>query len=150
MSAASSRANCGLGAKTMTTTLDDVLAAVLEIKALLEGRRAGGGLSRADKAQLEALLPVVAGVFGSKSFLIKELLQTDAAGLKLVLGSSSAKALGRLLRRGEGHTVAGLVVERLGQEGGTAIWKISKVVSGLSEGSETPAVSRRDPGGGLR
>jgi hypothetical protein len=109
-------------------TLDQVYAEVLRLAQLVEAREASR-LSRADLDRLGGLLPVVAAVFGSEAFLVRELLQADHAGLALVLAGCSGRSLGRLLRRGEGVPVGGYVVERLGQEGGAVLWRVVKVVS---------------------
>ncbi len=113
-------------------TLDDVFAEVVRVRQLVEAGRVESRLSRADQARLAAILPVAAGAVGSAPFLVRELLRLESAGLRLVLAGVSGKALGRLLRRGEGQPVAGLVVEQVGVEAGSTLWKVSKVLSGVS------------------
>lgn len=112
-------------------TLDDVFAEVVRVRQLVEGS-AFCRLSRVDQARLGAILPVVAATVGSAPFLVRELLGLESAGLRLVLAGLSAKALGKLLRRGEGVPVAGLVVEQVGVEAGAMLWKVSEVLSVVS------------------
>jgi hypothetical protein len=96
--------------------------------AALKGRGASR-LSQADQHKLAAILPAVLGLLGSENFLVRELFRTDAAALRLVLGSCSAKSVGRLLRRAGGVPVNGLVVLRVGTQDGSALWAIEKVLS---------------------
>ena len=112
-------------------TLDDVLTELHGLRALLQDR-GPSRLSRADRDRLGAILPVVVASLGSSPFLVRELLHLDSVGLRLVLAGLSGKALGRLLRRGEGQPVNGLVVEQVGVEAGSALWKVSKVLSEVS------------------
>jgi hypothetical protein len=104
------------------------LAAVLDRLARLEAGAVTRRLSRADRERLERLLPVIAAAVASDGFLVSELLRLESPGLRLVVGASSARSLGRLLRRAEGVPVGGYVVERLGQEGGAVLWRVLKVV----------------------
>lgn len=103
------------------------LAALALRVAALEAR-GSSRLARGDVDRLARLLPVVAAVFGPNNFLVRELLRADAPGLRLVLGSCSAKSVGRLLRRAEGVPVNGLVVGRVGSDAGSVLWQILKVV----------------------
>lgn len=84
----------------------------------------GTMLSRADRDRLERLLPVWAATFGSAPTLAREVRQHDAAGLRLVLGTLSAKQLGRLLRRADRQPIAGVAVERCGVESGAVLWRV--------------------------
>ena len=108
-------------------TLDDLLLELRQVRRLLEAREASL-LSRPDLDRLGTLLPVIAAEVGSEAFLVREVIAAESAGLRLALGARSGKALGRLLRRAEGQPVGGLVVERLGQEGGAVLWRVLKVV----------------------
>ena len=103
----------------------------LQVQAL-HARGSASPLSQADQDTLGRLVPVVVAERGSRNFTVKELLQAPTPGLKLVLGDSSSRRLGKLLARGEGTVIATYMIEKIGTEGHAAIWRIVGVVPGVS------------------
>jgi hypothetical protein len=101
-----------------------MLAELQAIRAAVEQPRRPLTVTRADRAYLVRLLPAVGGVFGSESFAARDLLEHDSAAVRLVVDGSTAKKLGQLLRRAEGHPIDGLMVERSGIELGVVLWQI--------------------------
>lgn len=107
-------------------TLDALARAIADLHAKVDrllSRRALT-LRRGDRAQLEKILPAVAGAIGSTEFLARELPAHASAAVRLVVRGLSVKALGRLLARAEGVPIDGFVVQRVGVEVNVAIWKI--------------------------
>jgi hypothetical protein len=92
---------------------------------LVEARAA---LSRSDCARLTTLLPMIAGALGSSPFLVRELYVHESPDLRLGLIGIGAKALGRMLRRASGVSLAGHVVERVDREAGSTLWRVLAVV----------------------
>jgi hypothetical protein len=85
--------------------------------------------SREDIEKLERLLPAAAGLFGNSGFRTRELLlDPGIAGLNL----GGHQALGNLLSRAASDSVivAGLVVERVSQEHGAAVWVVANKLPG--------------------
>ena len=111
--------------------LQQQMVGLMDRVAAVEGRGTSR-LSKADQDQLERLLPVLAATYGSRNLTVKELLAAPAPGLKLVLGDSSSRRLGKLLARGEGTVIATYMIEKIGTEGHAAIWRIVGVVPGVS------------------
>src|SRR5689334_11083695 len=73
-------------------------------------------LSRADRALLVTLLPVLAEVTGGECFLARELVEASDDRVRRVLGGRSPRTIGRLLRRAEGVAVDNYCVESHGHE----------------------------------
>jgi hypothetical protein len=122
-----------------------LVAGQQRIIALLETRhRPATGLSRADRALLGRLLPVLGGVFGSELFNSADLCEHQAAALTLVLHGLNAKQVGRLLRRAVGTPIGGYLVERVGVEAGAVLWHVVRVpgFSGNEKVSVPHATSR--------
>ncbi len=85
-------------------------------------------LSRANRTALGAILPAVAGVFGSREILTAEILTSESPGLRFVLaGWESAARLGILFRKASGTPIAGFMVERMGSEANAALWRVVAV-----------------------
>lgn len=84
-------------------------------------------LSRADRALLARLLPTIGGAFGSELFLTRELFESESAALRLVLRGLNAKQVGRLLRRAEGQTIDGYLIQREGLELRAVLWRVVQV-----------------------
>lgn len=103
---------------------DAVLAELRAIRQLLERQQRPSSLTRADRTALARLLPAVGGVFGSDLFMVRELFESTAAAVRLVLEGCNPKQVGRLLRRAEGVPIAGLMVQRDGSELHAALWRI--------------------------
>ena len=111
--------------KPDTPLLGRILAEVQRIRQGLEGRRArASALSRTDRENLTKLLPAIVGALGSELFLVRDLFQSDAPALRLVLADWNALRLGRLLRRAEGHAIDGHMVQCEGHELGAALWRV--------------------------
>ena len=109
--------------------LDEVLA---KLDRLLNRRDV---LSRRDREQLARILPAVAGCVGSEIFTSRDLIDHESAAVRLVVRGVTAKTLGRLLTRADGRPITGLVVERVGDEGHVALWRIAACgVFGVSGG----------------
>ena len=79
-------------------------------------------LNHADLERLAALLPAIAGVWGSEWFRVSEVKAT--AAVQLVAGDVSPSEVGQLLRRAVGHDVGGWTVERGGQERDRVLWRV--------------------------
>ena len=103
--------------------------AALEAKwAAFEQREIARRLSRNDHERLDKLLPAIVGVFGSTPWLVREVIAHESVGLRLVLGGTSARSLGRLLARGCGVPIDGLVIERVTEEDHALLWSVSQIV----------------------
>lgn len=100
-------------------------AEVADLKRLIE-RPHARSLSRADRATLSRVLPVLAGVFGSELWTAREVLAHTSDDLRIVLAGWSSKALGRLLKRGAGSAVDGLCVVAEGDEAGSTLWCVRR------------------------
>ena len=85
-------------------------------------------LSRADRDALTVILPAIVGHLGSDVFLASELIHAEAAGVRLVLRTWTARRLGRLLKRATGIVVDGFIVERRGTEAGAVLWAVVGVL----------------------
>ena len=106
-------------------TLDDVVAELRAIRQLLEAAaRPSCSLSRSDRATLARLLPPIAGVFGSELFLVRDLFDSDAPALRLVLSGLTTNQVGRLFRRGEWQAIDGYLVQSEGSELNTVLWRV--------------------------
>jgi hypothetical protein len=80
-----------------------------------------------DCAFLAELLPVVGGAFGSEPVLIGELCRHD--GVRRVLGARSPASLGQLFAVAAETVlnIDGYEIERFGNHGSRALWKIWRV-----------------------
>ena len=76
------------------------------VERLLETRRP---LSREDMDRLGTILPAVAGAWESESFASRDLATN--AGVRVVLRGLSIKQVGKLLSRGAGIPINGLMIE---------------------------------------
>jgi hypothetical protein len=133
---------------TTTATSDLDLALLAAIRTIVReelraARRPVVSLSRADRARLARILPAIGGVVGSDEFLVRELFESDAAALRLVLRGLTPIQTGRLLRRAEGRIIDAYRIERSGAELHTTLWRVVQV-SGVLE-AQTPAVPPRVP-----
>jgi hypothetical protein len=106
--------------------LRELVAGQRQIIHLLEQqqRQQPSSLTRQDRVVLARLLPAIAGVFGSELFVTRELFESDAAALKLVLHGLDRKRVGRLLQRGEGQVVDNYVICREGTEQHATLWAL--------------------------
>jgi hypothetical protein len=123
--------------------LRDRLAAVENRLSALEAARPTDRLSREDRDRLSRVLPAIAGALGSAPFAIREL---QGPAVALACEGLSPRRLGRLFLRGAGQPIGGFVIERVGDEGGCALWSVRKVVSeGFSaeETTQAPSITRR-------
>jgi hypothetical protein len=107
---------------TPAPTIDDVLAELRAIRQLLESRKRPAPLTRADRARLARLLPVLGAAFGSEPFASRDVL--DDPGARVVLRGCSNKAIGKLLARGAGVSIDGFLIERAGVHVGLALWRV--------------------------
>lgn len=110
-----------------TGLLVEVLAELRAIRTALETPRPVSTLTRSDRARLAAILPAVGGVLGSELFTVRDLFESAAAAIRLVLHGMNRKQIGRLLARGEGQAVDGYLVQRDGSELGVILWRIVQV-----------------------
>lgn len=74
-------------------------------------------LSAADKELLANILPRAFAAFPGNPFLAREMASFLPA-------SKNTKSLGWLFHRALGVPIGGLTVERAGEEGGTALWRV--------------------------
>lgn len=125
--------------KQIFSRTDELLALVLAelqaIHGLLEQQRRPSSLTRSDGKQLSRLLPVIGGVFGSESFLARELFERDAPALRIVLDGLSTKAIGQLFKRAENIPVDGFMVQSDGTELNTVLWRVVRVDGFVGEGN---------------
>jgi hypothetical protein len=100
--------------------LDRILSELAELRAMMRPNANHGS----DITLLERILPAVVGRFGSASVTTKLILSDPA--IRAI--SPSSGALGCLLgRAAEAYlTVGGLVVNRIGQEHGAAVWTVER------------------------
>jgi hypothetical protein len=98
-------------------------------------------LSRADLALLGRLLPAIGGALGSEPFLARDLFAS--AAVRLVLSGLNTRQIGRLLRRAEGHTIDGYLIERVTVELGAILWRVVQVPK--FPGNEKVSVPPRVP-----
>jgi hypothetical protein len=124
-----------MAASALTADADvAVLAAALvalqrRVEAL-ERRLAARTLSAADRERLRGLLPAWGGAFGSDAKSAAEIGGADHAGIQIVIGGLSVKALGRLLTRAvSAGPIGGFVLEDAGTERGARLYSLQKVVS---------------------
>ena len=107
----------------VAVTLEDLMREVLRLRSLverlLETRRP---LSREDMDRLGTILPAVAGAWESESFASRDLATN--AGVRVVLRGLSIKQVGKLLSRGAGIPINGLMIERAGHEINVNLWRI--------------------------
>ena len=102
-----------------------VLDELRAIRAALEQRqRPLVPPSRADRAFLGKLLPVLAATYGSDGFTSRDCHEDDDPGLRLVLGPMSPKKIGKLLARAEDIAIDGLTLQRMGLEYQVTTWRI--------------------------
>ena len=108
--------------EAIQVTLADVMRELVAIRILLEDRRRPSPLTRADLGVLTRLLPAIAGAFGSELFTSRDLAAD--AGVRVVLRGLSIKRVGKLLSRGAGIPINGLMVERAGHEINVNLWRV--------------------------
>jgi hypothetical protein len=111
-------------ADQVAALLRELVAEVRGLRADLTRDRRPSRLTRHDRDRLVAILPAAGGVFGSELFTAKELLEHDAAALRLVLRGLTARQLGRLLQRAEGAVLGGYTVQRDGVKVGAVLWRV--------------------------
>ena len=107
----------------VSAPVDDVVRLLCELLdvqrrmlAVLERPPRAPQLTRQDRAVLARLLPVLGATFGSEPFSSRDALEDDTSALRLVTTGMSAKSIGRLLARGDGLAIDGLMVRRQGAE----------------------------------
>jgi hypothetical protein len=97
----------------------------------LERSRTNGRIGPEDHAHVSALLPVIAGVFGSRRITARDILNAAAsengAGLRIVLHTTSARSLGKLLARCDGIEVNGYKLLRIGTDHRSVAWGVERV-----------------------
>lgn len=92
-------------------------------------------LKAADLSMLRVLLPALASAFpGGRAFKVRE-AKLSSHLVRQITATTSAKALGKLLAKAEGHVIERCLVRCAGEEGGSALWAVEvfKVLSGFSE-----------------
>lgn len=102
-----------------------------QVEAMTPPRRR---LNRDDEARALLMVPALAAAVGSRCFTVAELCQlaaTDLPGAGAVrraivgavgLDAGAGKRLGHLLRRLSGIAIAGVTIERIGDESSGAVW----------------------------
>src|SRR5688572_15279010 len=113
----------------LVETLRELIAEVQGLRADLRAAPAGRlpSLSRADRAQLTRLLPVIVGARGSEESLVRDLFEDESPALQLALRGLNAKRVGKLFRRAAGQVVAAYLVEQAGVELNMALWRVVQV-----------------------
>jgi hypothetical protein len=71
------------------------------------------------------LLPALGAAFGSEPFASRDVL--DNPGARVVLRGCSIKRIGKLLDRGVGVPIDGLLIERVGIEINVTLWRVVAV-----------------------
>ena len=94
-------------------------------------------LSRVDRELLRRLLPAIVGVFGSDPFTSAEVVHHHAPGLRLLFEGWSAGRLGKLLKRGAGVVIDGLIVDRIGTEANAIVWHVVGVLPEFPEATNS-------------
>jgi hypothetical protein len=102
--------------------LRELLAEIRMLRADLQERRPG--LSLADRTALARILPAVAGAYGDAAFTSRDLCDDTSPAVRLVVKGLSAKSIGKLLSRGEGFPIDGLLVQRDGLAFNVTAWRI--------------------------
>ncbi|HXG54018.1 MAG TPA: hypothetical protein VNJ03_01445 [Vicinamibacterales bacterium] len=102
--------------------LEDVLAELRALRALLEGSRKP--LRRADGDRLARILPAVAGALGSHPFAVRDLFDDDSPALALVLTGMTTKSIAQLFSRGADQVIDGYVVQRAHRELNAQLWRV--------------------------
>jgi hypothetical protein len=120
---------------THTAILLAMLGELRALRAVLEAQRPVSTLSRPDRARLAAILPAIGGALGSELFTVRDLFESDAAAIRLVLDGATRIQIGRLLARGEGHPIDGYLVQRDGSELNVILWRIVQI-NGFQEVSK--------------
>lgn len=151
-SSAGRRIRCGAAeerarepdADMVMTTLADVVASQRRLEAMVRQLLAAdaarrvpqGKLCESDRDLLATVLEAVAGDVGDRGryFTARDAAEGLAQRAPDALqalggegGQGAAKRLGKLLARGDGHVVAGLLLRRYGELRGSAIWQVSRV-----------------------
>jgi len=91
-------------------------------------------LEKRDRERLAVLLPAIGAVL--EEFQTKDLREYPT--IAVVRGSLNDRQLGKLLGRAVGHVCDGWLVERLGRQGNTVIWRVSSLVSRVLTGVTSP------------
>jgi hypothetical protein len=103
---------------------------IIELRGLRGDLRRGKlSVSESD----ENLIREIQSVTGDRDFAAAEIIGAAAIirSLRIALeayGVIDARRLGKVLQRIDGYTLAGLRIERLGQDGTGAIWRVKGVV----------------------
>jgi hypothetical protein len=117
---------------TRSLTFEQLAAEVQQLRAVVEVllERTRPRLRRADALALGRLLPALVGAYGSEAFTCRDVVEDSSAAIRLVIGTRSAKSLGRLLARAaDAGAVDGYVVERNGQAVNVTAWRIGGSVN---------------------
>jgi hypothetical protein len=95
----------------------------------LERRRLQAVKRERQRLQLDAMLPVLIGIYGKDYFSIAELRHSNHAALRPVLQGLSGAALGRLFRGWIGQPIDGLLLERIDVKAGRPmLWRVLQVL----------------------
>jgi len=127
-------------------TLERISAQLEELPAAIAaqlGRKPLSLLAATDRELLEEVLPIISPEPGNGiDFSSKEALEylaqypEEIGRLRARLGGDQknfGRRLGRLFGRACGHVVAGMVLERIGDDRGGALWMLKRV----SDGAQT-------------
>jgi len=113
----------------LVSAMAELAAEIRGLRADLAGRQRGR-LSAADDTAMAALLPILVAVVRGKVFAVADLAAHAAldvgADMRIALGvAGGPRKVGKLLRRADGHTIAGYRVDRVGADRAGALWTIT-------------------------
>jgi hypothetical protein len=105
--------------------LETLVLEVAAIRRLLEGRRGPTAPGPDD----EVLVHALARAFGAEALAVKDVLQRAAVDddLRVALGHTTGRKLGKRLRRLAGRDVAGLCVVKIGDSRDGAVLRVLRV-----------------------
>ncbi len=111
---------------TLAAVLAEIRALTAKVDTLLERT---GELAQRDRERLAPLLPAVFTLLGDKVWTVAILVHLaaadDALAAALAPFLGGLRGLGKLLRRAQGISIGGYVVERVGDDRGGALWRVS-------------------------
>lgn len=136
----------GRDALDATASNDEVISLLRDILGVLRRLEAGSGrrseelLSDQDRRVLQRVLPLVTrpaagvGYFATADALaaLRALGPSQWSEILMALdasdGKTAAKRLGHVLKRGCGHAIGGVVLQRDGKRQGATIWRVVTLV----------------------
>jgi hypothetical protein len=113
-----------MNVETLTMLVIALADRLTSVEQELRRTRTAGSLRPGDLHLLQALLPVIAALWGSEPFTIGEMIARPYASLRLVIAERSATSLGQAFARCAGYRIGDFVIERVGYEGTRALWRV--------------------------